>query len=359
VAELFAFSDYLLDGEPDAAGRQVDQLLWGYFLTPVTMAIVNLGIPAVLAGQARTADEVASAAGTDPEATARLLAAGMAVGLLTADGSGRFSLTNMGRWLRPDQSSVGDLTGFWQAPVVNAMSGLADQVRSGHRVDPAAPGGMWDYLGSHPAQAASFVRAMGYVTSRMLAALAAAGYRPPECRRIVDVGGSRGTLLAWLLSAVPGAAGVLFDRRESLVAAPDYLASVGVADRAELVEGDFLTEVPEGDLHVLSQVLHNWDDQHVSQIARNCRRSAWPGGSLVVIEPVLPSVPEPAVGHLMDILMMVLVGGRERTREQHQALIEPAGYTLAREIPLQAGRDGQPPWRVLEFSAAPGSASGR
>jgi hypothetical protein len=349
VTELFAFSEYLLDGEPDAAGRQVDQLLWGYFLTPVTMAIVNLGIPAVLAAKALTAEEVASAAGTAPEATARLLGAGMAVGLLAADASGRFTLTDMGRWLRPDVSSVGDITGFWQAPVVSAMSGLADQVRTGDQVDPATPGGIWDYLGSHPEQATRFFRAMGYVTSRMLAALTAADYRPPACQRIVDVGGSRGTLLAWLLKAAPGAAGVLFDRPESLAAAPDYLASAGVADRAELVEGDFLTEVPEGDLHVLSQVLHNWDDEHVRQIARNCQRSAWPGASLIVIEPVLPSVPEPAVGHLMDILMMTLLGGRERTREQHQALIEPAGYAFTREVPLQAGHGGQPPWRILEF----------
>jgi predicted O-methyltransferase YrrM len=349
VSQLFAFSEYLLDGEPDAAGRQVDQLLWGYFLTPVTMAIVNLGIPAVLADKALTAQEVATAAGTAPEATARLLAAGMAVGLLAADAHGRFTLTDMGRWLRPDVSSVSDLTGFWQAPTLTALYGLADQVRSGDQVDPAAPGGIYDYLSSRPEQAARFFRAMGYVTSRMLAALTAADYRPPAGQRIVDVGGSRGTLLAWLLKAVPGAAGVLFDRPESLAGAPDYLASAGVTDRVELVAGNFLAEVPEGDLHVLSQVLHNWDDERVAQIARNCRRSARPGASLIVIEPVLPPVPEPAVGHLMDILMMTLLGGRERTRDQHQALIEPAGYTLARGVPLHAGRGAQPPWQILEF----------
>ncbi len=348
--EPFFYSDYLLDHAPDAAGRRIGQLFWGYFLTPVTMAIANLGIPAVIADGALTPAAVAAAVGADPDATARLLRAGMAVGLLTEDSGGRFALTEMGAWLRPDISSVADITGFWQAPLVSAMSSLAERVRDGRPANPAAPDGLWNHLGSHPDEASRFFRAMGYITSRMLAALTESGYRPPDSRRIVDVGGSRGTLLAWLLKAAPRSRGVLFDQPESLAAAPEYLAAQGVADRTELISGSFLTEVPAGDLHMLSQVLHNWDDEHARRIVENCARSAPSGGSLVVIEPVLPSVPEPAVGHMMDILMMVLFGGRERTAEQHQALIELAGYAFVREVPLAvAGVAGQPPWRILEF----------
>ena len=105
-----------------------------------------------------------------------------------------------------------------------------------------------------------------------------------------------------------------------------------------------------GDLHVLSQVMHNWDDESVRRIAGNCARAARPGGSLVLIEYTLPPVPEPANGHLQDILMMVLFGGRERTLEEHRKLIEPAGYALTREVPLGATTTAQqPPWQVLEF----------
>ena len=351
MPESFSLWDFMADGADDATGRQVANLLVGlYSYTPVAVAIVELGIPGLLAGTALTAEEVASAAGTAPDATARLLRAGMAVGLLATDPSGRFTLTETGNRLGPGNGSLGDLAGFWLAPIRDAMAGLADHVRSGRRVNPAAPGGLWDYLGRHPDNAARFSRAMGYVTSRLLAALTAAGYRPPPCQRIVDVGGSRGTLLAWFLKAVPGATGVVLDRAESLAAAPGYLASAGVADRAELVAGNFLAEVPDGDLHVLSQVMHNWDDENVRRIAGNCARAARPGGSLVVIEYALPSAPEPANGHLQDILMMVLFGGRERTLEEHRELIEPAGYTLTREVPVGATTTGQqPPWRVLQF----------
>lgn len=344
-------SEYLLDGESDAAGRRVGDLFWGMFLTPVTLAVAELGIAGILADNALTAAEIAQAGGTDPDATARLLRAAVAVGLLKADGAGRYSLTDMGRWLRPDVSSLAAMAGFWQGPAVTALAGLADHVREGRKVDPAAPGGYWDQIADHPHEVARFAGAMGFITSRVLTGLDAAGYRPPAgARRIVDVGGNRGTLLAWLLKAAPEASGVLFDLPEPLAAAPGYLAGQQVADRTELVAGSFLDTVPEGDLHVLSNVLHNWDDDKARLIAANCARAARPGGWLVVIEAGVPSDPGPALGALMDVAMMVMIGGRERTVEENQALIEPAGYTLAREVPLPLGGDPRrPPWRVLEF----------
>ena len=341
--------DYLAEDQ-DKAGRRLLELFHkGLIDAPIAVAVVELGIPGLLADKALTSEEVAAAAGTDPDATARLLRAAIAVGLTATDSSGRFTLTELGSRLGPGPGSVAGIAGFWLAPTRAAMGGLAEHVRTGRRVDPATPGGIWDYFGSHPADTARFSGAMGYATSRLLAAMTAAGYQPPPARRIVDVGGSRGTMLAWFLAAVPQATGVLFDRPESLAAAPGFLESAGVADRTELVPGNFLAEVPDGDLHVISQVLHNWDDDNVRRIVANCARAARPGGSLVVIEYVLPPVPEPVIGQVMDILMMVLVGGRERTVDEHRGLIEPAGYTFIREVPVGAPAGQQPPWRIMEF----------
>jgi SAM-dependent methyltransferase len=342
--------DYLAEDHDDATERQVLELFQTSLLNaPIAVAMVELGIPGLLGDKALTGEEVAAAAGTDPDATGRLLRAGVAVGLAAVDASGRFTLTELGSRIGAGAGTVTDLVGFWLAPTRDGLGGLAEQVRSGRRVDPAAPGGMWDYFGSHPADTVKFSRAMGYVTSRLLAAMTAAGYRPPSARRIVDVGGNRGTVLAWFLAAAPEAAGVLFDRPESLAVAASFLAAAGVADRTELVPGNFLVEVPDGDLHVLSHVLHNWDDENVRRIVANCARAAHPGGSLVVVEFVLPPAPEPVIGHVMDLLMMVLVGGRERTLEEHRGLIEPAGYVFTREVLLGAPAGQPPPWRLLEF----------
>ena len=178
----------------------------------------------------------------------------------------------------------------------------------------------------------------------------ASGFRSLASGGIVDVGGSRGTLLAHLLRTDPESTGILFDRKEALAEAPGFLASAGVADRAELVPGSFMEGVPAGgDLYVLSQVLHNWDDERVRAIVGHCHRASRPGGSLIVIEYVLPDGPEPSLVHLMDLIMLSALGGRERTSGQHAALLASCGYTLVRNTPL----DKVLPWRILEFEHQP------
>ncbi len=113
----------------------------------------------------------------------------------------------------------------------------------------------------------------------------------------------------------------------------------------QLATGDFPRAVPRGDLHVISQVLHNWDDEHVRRIAGHCHRASRPGGALMVIEYVLPDGPEPSLAHLMDLIMMMAVGGRERTMAELGALLGSADYRLVRDTPLADVL----PWRVLEF----------
>ena len=196
-----------------------------------------------------------------------------------------------------------------------------------------------------------FARAMGRITGTMVGELAASGFRPLASGRIVDVGGSRGTLLAHLLRTDPESTGILFDRKEALAEAPGFLASAGVADRAELVPGSFMEGVPAGgDLYVLSQVLHNWDEERARAIVGHCHRASRPGGSLMVIEYVLPDGPEPSLAHIMDLIMLTSLAGRERTRDQLAALMGSCGYAMVRDTPM----DRIFPWRILEFQHKPG-----
>jgi hypothetical protein len=209
-------------------------------------------------------------------------------------------------------------------------------------VNPAGPGGIYEYFGRHR-RGGWFVQAMGRVTGILVDQFAQAGFRPLASGRIVDVGGSRGTLLAYLLGALPTAHGVLMDRAEALAEAPGFLAEAGVADRVELVVGDFLREVPAGgDLYVLSQILHNWDDEHVRTIAGNChgratRRRAH-GDRLRVGR--AGAVPGPSDGPDHDDVL----GGRGRTRAEH-------GRCWARRATPWSGHPAHrgAAWRVLEF----------
>jgi predicted O-methyltransferase YrrM len=336
-------------GHPlDDAGRPLGWLLEGMITAQVTTVLARLGVADELAGGPLTAGELAARVGAAPDPLSRLLAAAAVYGLVRKDDAGRYALTPSGDLLRTDAegSARGVAVGFLGPPHWRSAGRLEEVVRSPEPVNPAGPGGIYEYYRRDPEEAAWFARAMGRVTGIMVEQLAQADFRPLASGRIVDVGGSRGTVLAYLLRALPAARGVLMDRAEALAEAPGYLAGEGVGERVEVVAGDFLREVPPGgDLYLLSQILHNWDDGDALTIVRNCHRASRPGSALMVIDWVLPEGPEPSLAHVMDLIMMMVLGGRERTRARHQAMLGPEGYELVRDTPLA----GVMPWRVLEF----------
>lgn len=266
---------------------------------------------------------------------------------MTLDEHGRHGLTETGNLLRPDVAgSIRDIVAGIVNPVIWQLFGrLEEAVRDGQAAHVRRAGTIYDGFKERPEEAGRLGRAMSNITSRLAAEVVAA-YDPSGFECIVDVGGSRGTLLGQLLLRAPRARGVLFDHGQPLIEAPGVLAACGVADRAELVDGDFLREVPPGgDLYIISQAIHNYDDEHVRTILANIHRASRPGGSLLVIESVVPSGPQPSSAHLLDVLVMLATEGRERTREQHEALLGSAGYRLTRDIPLSRGFL---PWHILE-----------
>jgi SAM-dependent methyltransferase len=332
----------------DEAGTRLGQLVDGFIATQVVAVTARLGVYDHLTEGAQTAEELAVATGTEPGALGRLLRAAAALGLLTQNEEERCALTEIGELLRTDAAgSLRDLVvGFTAAPFWRSIGQLEDVVQTGQpaSVDDAG-NGIWEYFRHHPDEARWVTRAMSTITSR-LAAEVAAGYNPSGFDRIVDVGGGKGTLLARLLRNAPQATGVLFDLSEALVEAPAVLADNGVAERTEVVAGSFLQEVPaEGDLYLISQVLHNWDDERARTIVGNCHRASRPHGTLLVIEPLLPSGSQPSPLHLLDLITLVAAGGRERTREQLESLLASEGYTLMRDIPLS---QDFLPWHILE-----------
>ena len=332
-------------------GYRVGRMIEGLLMAQVALALDRFGVPDLLAAGPRAPEELAWDVGGSADAMGRVLAAASVYRLVRRDAAGRYTLTSTGELFRTDsETSAKGLAAGFLGPPLWAMGAGMIEVMQGKKIDPAAPGGMYEQYGQHPEEAMWFARAMGRITGTLVGELAASGFRPLASGRIVDVGGSRGTLLAYLLRTDPESTGILFDRREALAEAPGFLASAGVADRAELVPGSFMEGVPAGgDLYVLSQVLHNWDDERVRAIVGNCHRASQPGGHLMVIEYVLPDGPEPSLAHLMDLIMLTALGGRERTRDQLAALLGPCGYTLVRDTPM----DRILPWRILEFQHRP------
>jgi hypothetical protein len=329
-----------------ADGEQASVILESLLMAQIALVLSRLGVPDLIAARPRPVAGLAAEAGADEDALGRVLAAAAVYGLVRRDDAGLYVLTGTGELFRTDvEGSARNLAaGFLGPPMWTVGSHIVDVVTTG-KVNPAAPGGLYEHYGKHPEEALWFGRAMSRVTETMVAELAASAFRPLASGRIVDLGGGRGTLLAYLLGADHDATGVVFDRAEALAEAPQVLAGAGVSGRAECLPGDFLSEVPPGDLYVLSQTLHNWADEQVLTVLGNCRKAGRPGNSIMVIELMLPDGPEPSAAHLMDLIMLTTLGGRERTRAQHEELMAEEGYHLVRDTPLARVL----PWRVLEF----------
>jgi hypothetical protein len=191
----------------------------------------------------------------------------------------------------------------------------------------------WEHRERHPELNECMNRTMADDHSRARGAIAEA-YDFSTCRVIVDVGGGHGGLLAEILARYPQPRGLLFDQPHVISGAPSLLARAGVVERCEIVGGSFFDRVPAGgDLYLLQRVLHDWSDRHCQSVLRNCRAAMRGGSTLLVIENLLPDHgPPPANLVMLDLHMMAMLGGKERTHGEYRALLESNGFELVRSL---------------------------
>jgi len=300
-------------------------------------AAAKLGIADLLAGGARTSDELARDVGVQPRALYRLLRALTIVGLVSEAQEQRFSLTELGATLRSDVAgSMRAWVEFCGSPYY-----LEAWVHILHSIDTGRPAfdhvhgkPLFDYLVEHPEESRIFDDAMTSLTSNDAPEIVAA-YDFARFKRLIDVGGGRGALLLEILRTHSSATGVLFDRPHVTGDVAERIADLGLADRCVVQSGDFFTEVPaDGDAYLLKYILHDWDDTNCGRILSSCRRAIAPGGKLLAIEVVVPPVGVPGHSKLDDIEMMVLLGSQERTEEEYTALMERSGFRLTRIAPV-------------------------
>jgi DNA-binding CsgD family transcriptional regulator len=321
----------------------------------VVHAAAELRIADLLAQGVQTTEELAERTGTHAPSLRRLLRALAGLGVLTQTGPERFELAQLGQQLRADvPGSVRELVRMrLGSDTWLSWDELVASVRTGDTGWDRVHGmTLYQVHERRPEQAATFNAAMSQ-QSRAVAPAILAASDFSRFGAVVDVGGGDGTFLAELLRAHPGMHGVLVDLPAGLDGAAGTLTAAGVADRCQVVPGDFFTSVPGGgDAYVMKQILHNWEDEQAIAILRNCRKAMAPTARLLVLERVLPDLVsrddrqvEPL---LLDIQMLVVTGGRERTEPEFRGLFEAAGFTLT------ALTEPLPPhgYRVIEGTPA-------
>jgi len=307
------------------------------WMSAAVSAAATLGVADQLADGPRPVDEIAKAVDAHAPTLYRLLRACADFDLFTELDNRVFALTELGQALRSDRPH--SMRGFarWVGEPADryTWSDLVRSVRTGQSAFEGVHGQtVWDYMGSHPDVADVFNNAMTSAASQVVAPVVAA-YDFGRFHRIVDVGGGHGALLAAVLKANPAARGVLYDQDDVVALAGPELARAGVLDRCEIVGGSFFDSVPEGgDAYLLSNIIHDWDDEHATKILANCRASMTMDGRVLLAEVVMPGKAEPApTVKLMDLNMLLLCDGRQRTEAEFGELFAGAGLALTRVVP--------------------------
>jgi hypothetical protein len=192
---------------------------------------------------------------------------------------------------------------------------------------------VFDYLGRHPDEAALFSETMVGFHGAEPAAVAAA-YDFSAFDTVVDVGGATGNMLAAILGRHARPRGILFDLPHVVAAAPALLEAHGVGSRVTIESGSFFDGLPAGgDAYVLSHVIHDWSEAQCLTILGHCRAAMKPNGRLLIVEMVLPEGDTPHPGKMLDMVMLVVPGGQERTAAEYAPLLQKAGFRVERVVP--------------------------
>lgn len=319
-----------------APSEALTQMLAGYQVTWLIHVAARLGVADLLAGGPRTSAELAKLTSADAPTLHRLLRALASVGILRRCGDGGFGLADVGQFLRADVAgSLRPVALFsgndsFQRP----WSALLDAVRTGAPTFDHAFGMPFE---AYFAQSSTVARELDERASGNTARVAghiAGAYDFRRFHRLVDVGGGYGTLSAAILRSNSDLRGVVFDQPRVVEGARRYLAAAGVADRCEVIGGSFFEKVPPGgDAYLLKSILHDWDDDRATAILATCREAMAGGGTLLLVERVMPADDEPSCEvALYDLMMLVLSGGRERTTAEYEALLTRSGLALTRVI---------------------------
>ena len=316
------------------------QMMTGYWISKAIYLAAKLGIADLLADGLVSSDELAAATQTHAPSLYRVLRALASVEIFSEVAPGRFAFTPMAELLRSGTpNSMRALAIMYAEEQYRAWGDVLHSVRTGQPAfDHAFGMSYFEYFAKHPEASRVFNEAMVGWTNQVVDAVVAA-YDFSAFGTIVDVGGGHGALLAAILRSNPAARGILFDLPHVVEGAEPFLAAAGVADRCTRVGGDFFAEIPAGaDAYVLAQILHDWDDERSLAILRQVRRAVPDHGKLLVVELVLPEGNEPAFGKWMDLHMMVLLSGRERTAAEYATLFRATGFDLARTLPTPTGQ---------------------
>lgn len=319
---LCGVADRLGAREPDEV---LEELLFGFLGTQLLYVVATLGIADLIDGAPRAVEDLAARTDVDPDVLYRYLRALASFGVFAEVDGRAFAQTPTSLLLRQDSGSGWNEFAVVYGSVYRAFAEALPVARDGGNMFERAAGvGWWEWLASRPDVSAAFNRAMQAGAEARIGVLSGFAWR--EVETVVDVGGGNGTLMIRLLEQNPHLRGVIFDLPEVASAASAQVGQASLNDRCSVEAGSFFERVPEGgDAYLLVRVLHDWDDVAAAKILQRVRNSAQPHTRLLILDSVVSSSTDPRK-KLLDLVMLTLVNGKERTASDWERLLASSGW---------------------------------
>jgi hypothetical protein len=308
----------------------------GFIASAALYVAAHLRVADHLTGGSKSIEELAAGTGANADALYRVLRLLVSLGVFEQVGPRRFALNPSADLLRGDvHGSIHAIAHFLPDPLhFRVYANLLESVKTGlPAVDATLGKPLFEFLAQDPAYSAIFNDAMTAL-SIPAAAAAIAAYDFSQFSVIVDVAGGHGEVLTAILKACPNSRGVLAETGHVADGARTRIATMGLAHRCEAVTCDFFREVPAGgDAYVMKHIIHDWDDARALQILRNIAQAmGGKVGTVVLLESVIPDGDEPDLGKFIDIEMLALPGGKERTAHEFRVLFDAAGFDLTQIV---------------------------
>jgi len=316
---------------------KIAQMLTGYWVTQMIHVAAKLDLAGLLKDGPRTADDLAQATSTHPRSLYRLLRGLAGLGVFAESTPRTFTMTPLSEALLEgvpgSQRAMAIMSGeehflSWSELLYCLQTGKTGFEKIYKKLP-------FDYLAEHPAAAANFDAAMtsvhGQETPAMLAAYDFSGIKV-----LADVGGGNGSLITATLQKHPQLQGILYDLPHVIERARKNLAASALTDRCRCIPGSFFEQIPAGaDAYLMRHIIHDWDDPESITILKNVRKAMGNNASarLLVLETVIPPGNDPMFGKLLDLNMLVIPGGLERTESEYRELFAAGGFRLNRIVP--------------------------
>ncbi len=317
---------------------QMMQMITGFWTSCCIYTAAKLEIADHLGDSTLSLAALAEKTRTHVPSLYRLMRALSSVGIFQQLDNGDYSNTTLSSTLQSNvKGSMKAMALTQLGDHYNAWGQLSYSVKTGGIAFDFVEGmPVWQYYEAHPEEGRIFMQAMNGLSGAVLANIIPA-YDFSSLHSIVDVGGGIGTLMMGILDAFPHLNGIIFDEEYVIEQARVKVQERGLADRCTAVAGSFFETLPAGaDAYMMKMIVHDWDDEQSIRILQNCHRAMAPHSKLLIIESVLPSTSAPHPGLFMDINMMTMTGGRERTEAEFADLLQKAGLKLNAVIPTHS-----------------------